>query len=369
MQHEFINSDNALAELCRSLQDCAWIALDTEFLRERTYYARLCLIQLGTPDLVACIDPLALERLDPLHALLAATAQRKVLHAARQDLEVFRDLDAGAGRHVVPAPVFDTQIGAAYLGFDEQIGYANLVTALLGVTLDKAHTRTDWSVRPLSAAQVQYAEDDVRYLVPVYETIRDRLIAAGRLAWVEEDCARLTDPGLYAADPAEAWRRLRGGADLPAVNQQILRALAVFREQTAQRRNLPRGWVLRDEVLFELARTAPQTSNDLVAIRGLEDGARKSWGEGILASIEQGRRAEPVTLWERQPPPTPEQTTLSKRLMETVRTVAREQQMAPGVLATRRDIEKLVRGADPTNVLRGWRAEMLGPKLDILLSS
>lgn len=369
MQRELITTDAALADLCQTLQSSAWIAIDTEFLRERTYYARLCLIQIGTPDLVVCIDPLALERLDPLHALLAATGLRKVLHAARQDLEVFHDLDAGAGRHVVPAPVFDTQIGAAYLGFDDQIGYANLVTALTGVTLDKAHTRTDWSVRPLSAAQLQYAEDDVRYLVPVYEIVRDRLIAAGRLAWVEEDCARLSDPALYAADPAEAWRRLRGGADLPAVNQQILRALAIFREQTAQKRNLPRGWVLRDEVLFELARTAPQTSNELVAIRGLEDGARKSWGEGILASIEAGRRAEPITLWERQPPPTPEQNALSKRLMETVRTVAREQQLAPGVLATRRDMERLVRGADPASVLRGWRAQVLGSKLDVLLSS
>ena len=369
MQHELITSDLALADLCRSLQSCAWIALDTEFLRERTYYARLCLIQVGTPDLVACIDPLALERLAPLHALLADAGLRKVLHAARQDLEVFHDLDAGGGRHVLPAPVFDTQIASAYLGYDDQIGYANLVTALTGVTLDKAHTRTDWSVRPLSAAQVQYAEDDVRYLVPVYEIVRDRLTAAGRLAWVEDDCARLTDPALYAADPAEAWRRLRGGADLPPANQQILRVLAEFREQTAQARNLPRGWVLRDEVLFELARAAPQTAQELVAIRGLEDGARKSWGEALLACIEQGRRREPLVLWERQLPPTPEQNALSKRLMETVRAVAREHELAPGVLATRRDMERLVRGADPASVLRGWRAELLGAKLDALLPS
>ena len=182
MIRDLIASDTALADLCRALQASNWIALDTEFLRERTYYARLCLIQVGTPDLVACIDPLALERLAPLHALLADARLRKVLHAARQDLEVFHDLDAGGGRHVIPAPVFDTQIAAAYLGYDDQIGYAALVTALTGVTLDKSHTRTDWSLRPLSTAQLQYAEDDVRYLVPVYELLRDRLAAAGRLA-------------------------------------------------------------------------------------------------------------------------------------------------------------------------------------------
>ncbi len=362
MTTDLIATDAALTDLCRALAGSAWIALDTEFLRERTYYARLCLIQIGAPGIVACVDPLALERLEPLHALLENPRLRKVLHSARQDLEVFNDL-----RRVVPAPLFDTQIAAAYLGYDDQVGYASLVTAITGVILDKTHTRTDWSKRPLSAAQHQYAEDDVRYLMPVYEALHERLAAAGRLAWVEDDCARLTEPALYANDPAEAWRRLRAGADLPAANQQMLRALAAFREQTAQARNLPRGWVLRDEVLFELARRAPQTRNELASIPGLEDGARASWGDAILASIDAGRRAEPLLIWEKQAPPTPEQNALGKRLMETVRKVAQENELAPAVLATRRDVEKLVRGAEPASVLRGWRAEMLGAKLAALL--
>lgn len=364
MTSDLIATDAELTDLCRALEGSAWIALDTEFLRERTYYARLCLIQIGAPGIVACIDPLALEQLEPLHALLENQGLRKVLHAARQDLEVFNDL-----RGVVAAPLFDTQIAAAYLGYDDQIGYAALVTSITGVTLDKTHTRTDWSKRPLSAAQHQYAEDDVRYLMPVYEALHERLAAAGRLAWVADDCARLTEPALYANDPAEAWRRLRGGAELAAVNQQMLRALAAFREQTAQARNLPRGWVLRDEVLFELARRAPQTRNELAAIPGLEDGARASWGDGILASIDAGRRAEALLIWERQAPPTPEQNALGKRLMEAVRKVAQENELAPAVLATRRDVEKLVRGAEPTSVLRGWRAELLGAKLATLLPS
>ena len=364
MTSDLIATDAALADLCRALEGSAWIALDTEFLRERTYYARLCLIQIGAPGIVACVDPLALEQLDPLHALLENPRLRKVLHAARQDIEVFNDL-----RGIVPAPLFDTQIAAAYLGYDDQVGYAALVTAITGVILDKSHTRTDWSRRPLSRAQHQYAEDDVRYLMPVYENLHERLAAAGRIEWVMDDCARLSEPALYANNPAEAWRRLRGGADLAAPNQQMLRALAAFREQTAQSHNLPRGWVLRDEVLFELARHAPQTHAQLVSIRGLEDGARTRYGEGILASIEQGRRAEPLPVWERQAPPTPEQNALGKRLMEAVRSVAQEHELAPAVLATRRDIEKLVRGAEPASVLRGWRAELLGGKLGGLLTS
>lgn len=361
---ELVSTDAALADLCRALDASAWIALDTEFLRERTYYARLCLIQIGTPEFVVCVDPLAIERLEPLNALLQNTRCAKVLHAARQDLEVFNDLF-----RVVPAPLFDTQIAAAYLGHDDQIGYAALVTAITGVTLAKAHTRADWSVRPLGAEQIQYAEDDVRYLVPVYEALHEQLGQAGRLAWVEDDCARLTEPALYAADPAEAWRRLRGGADLAVANQQMLRALAAFREKTAQARNLPRGWVLRDEVLYELARAAPQTRAELSAIPGLEEGARQRWGEDLLACIEAGQRAEPQRLWERTAPPTPEQSALGKQLMETVRTVARENELSPALLATRRDVEKMVRGTDPTQVLRGWRAKLIGERLTALLPS
>jgi ribonuclease D len=379
MSSELITTDAALADLCRTLEGNEWIALDTEFLRERTYYARLCLIQIGAPGIVACVDPLAIEKLEPLHALLENPNLRKVLHAARQDIEVFNDLrragkrqcrerqDAGSDHQVVPAPLFDTQIAAAYLGYDDQVGYAALVTAITGVILDKSHTRTDWSKRPLSSAQHQYAEDDVRYLMPVYENLVERLAATGRLAWALEDCARLSEPALYANDPAEAWRRLRGGADLAAPNQQMLRALATFREQAAQTHNLPRGWVLRDDVLFELARHAPGTLAELISIRGLEDTARQRYGEDILASIERGRRAEPLPIWERQAPPTPEQNALGKRLMEVVRGVAQEHELAPSVLATRRDIEKLVRGAEPASVLHGWRAELLGKKLSALL--
>lgn len=362
MSAELITRGDALADLCRAFEGAEWIALDTEFLRERTYSARLCLVQVASREHMAVIDPLALDSLAPLSTLLHDARMRKVLHAARQDLEVFNDLERR-----VPAPVFDTQIAAAYLGYDDQLGYAALVADVTGVTLDKAQTRTDWSVRPLSAAQLRYAADDVHYLRPVYETLFERLSARGRLAWVEEDCRRLTEPALYANDPDEAWRRLRGGADLPPTRQPVLAALAAWRERTAQARNLPRAWVLRDEVLFELARRLPESDQELVAIRGLEDGARRRFGGAVLECIASARHAEPTTLWPRVAPLTSDQTALAKRLMARVREIAQTQVLAPAVLATRRDVEKLVRGAEPAQMFHGWRAELLVAPLTELL--
>ncbi len=363
MTAELITTDAALADLCRALEGSGWIALDTEFLRERTYRARLCLVQVANRELVACIDPLALPDLGPLTALLQDSGTLKVLHAARQDLEVFHDLD---GR--VPGPIFDTQIAAAYLGYDDQIGYAALVADLTAVVLDKAHTRTDWSARPLSTAQLRYAADDVHYLRPVYEQLLDRLQARGRLAWVEEDCRRLTEPALYAADPEEAWRRLRGGADLPPAGQQVLRVLAAWREREAQARDLPRSWVLRDDALFELARRQPDSGQALAGVASLDDNGRRRHGQALLAAIAEGRRAEPQILWPRLPPLSSEQTALAKRLMASLRQLASDQHMAPSVLATRRDVEKLVRGVEPGQLFHGWRAALLTPALAPLLS-
>ena len=366
MSAELITTPAALSDLGRTLAGAEWIAVDTEFLRERTYSARLCLVQVASHDVVAIIDPLALrdDGLAPLVALLDEVRLRKVLHAARQDLEVFHDLEQR-----VPAPVFDTQIAAAYLGYDDQIGYAALVAALTGVTLDKAHTRTDWSARPLSAAQLQYAADDVYYLRPVYEVLHEQLAQRGRLAWVEEDFQRLTQASLYRNDPAEAWRRLRGGGDLAPASQQVLCALAEWREREAQARNLPRAWVLRDDVLFELARHLPETAQGLASIRGLEDSARRRHGESILASIASARQAEAVERWPRLLPLTPAQNALAKQLMSQIRELAQQLALAPAVVATRRDVEKLVRGAEPAQLFHGWRAELVSPVLTTLLAA
>ncbi|HCU53719.1 MAG TPA: ribonuclease D [Gammaproteobacteria bacterium] len=359
MSPELITEESALADLCRDLRNADWLAVDTEFLRERTYRARLCLVQVATPGLVACIDPLALGSLAPLMVLLQAPTVRKVLHAARQDLEVFYDLEAR-----VPAPLFDTQIAAAYLGHDDQIGYGALVQTVTGHTLEKTQTRTDWSRRPLSTAQLEYAADDVRYLRPVYAQLTEQLAASGRQAWVDDDCARLTDAARYDTNPDHAWQRLRGGADLPPPQQQVLRALAVWRERTAQERDRPRSWIVRDEVLFELARRLPATLQALHGISGLDERTVSRHGAALLDAIDEGRHAEAVVVWERTPPLDRQQNEHVRQLMAHVRELAQQQRLAPAVLATRRDIEKLVRGADPTQLFTGWRAELLTPLLE-----
>lgn len=363
MTADLIDSDRALADLCRALAGEATLVLDTEFVRERTYRARLCLVQVAAGRELALIDPLALTDLAPLTALLATGAQTKVLHAARQDLEVFFD----AGR-VLPAPLFDTQIGAAFLGFDDQLGYGALVQRLLGVTLDKSHTRTDWSARPLSAAQLRYAADDVHHLGPAYERVREQLAARGRLDWALAESAALLDPALYAADPEEAWRRLRGGADLAPPLQQVLRTLAAWRERTAQERDRPRSWIVRDEVLFELARRTPQTAQALAAITGLEERTRARHGPALLAAIDAGLKADPQPLWTAVAPLDRAQNESVRRLMTQVRELGTAREIAPSLLATRRDIERLVRGADPAALFGGWRAELLAPLIGELPS-
>lgn len=356
MSAEYINDTAGLEQVCRALAGSAWLTVDTEFMRERTYRAQLCLVQVASHDIVACIDPLATGSLAPLFAVLHNARTQKVLHAARQDLEVFYDLEPR-----VPQPVFDTQIAAAYLGHDDQIGYGALVQALTGRTLGKTQTRTDWSRRPLTPAQLEYAADDVDALREVYERLMQQLIARGRLEWVEADCRRLLRPELYAMDPEQAWRRLRGGSDLPPQTQPLLRSLAVWRERVAQERNRPRGWILRDETLFEIARHPPQTREQLSAVAGLDESALRRHGEELLDIVQASRRAEPMVVWERQPPLDREQSAHLRSLMARVRDLAQQHQLAPAVLATRRDMERVVRGADPAELWTDWRGELLRP--------
>jgi len=247
MDSVFVQDQTALHDLCQRLQDSSWVAIDTEFMRERTYYARLCLIQIATPNVVACIDPLAVD-IGSLLDLIYSPTRLKVFHAARQDLEVFHDV-----RGNPPQPVFDTQIAAALLGFEDQIGYGALVQAVTEVKLEKQHTRTDWCVRPLTSQQLRYAEDDVVYLCEVYLNLSRRLTALGRYAWLEEECAALADPARFHNEAEQAYKRIRQGYQLPVAAQSVLKALAAWRERTAQTRDLPRNWIAPDSILEHIA--------------------------------------------------------------------------------------------------------------------
>lgn len=337
------------------------VALDTEFVRERTFFPRLCLVQLADLDArhVLLVDPLRVQDLAPLAALLAAPDRVKVIHAARQDLETLLPLTGAPA-----APVFDTQVAAGLLGFPAQVGYGELVRQLLGVELEKGHARTDWAARPLKPAQLAYAADDVRFLGPVAVELRARLEAAGRLAWAEEDCAPLTDPGTYATAPEDAWRRFKGLERVAPEDRAVIRALARWREERAIRRNLPRGWVLPDEAVREIARLRPQSVAALGQVGGLPGGAASKLAVEILevvaAAAGSGAHEPPAEATERL---TPEQLEVLRRLQDALQAAAKALGIAPEVLATRRELTALLRGARDVAPLAGWRREAVGGAL------
>ena len=360
----YIDTADALNVFTEQLAGTDWIALDTEFLREKTYYPKLCLIQIATPEVVACIDPLALGDLTPLLEVLFDPRITKVMHAARQDMEMFYHI-----RAAVPAPVFDTQIAALLLGYPDQVGYGNLVRELLGVSLDKKHTRADWSLRPLSKDQIQYAADDVIYLVDIYRQLLERLTALGRLEWLSGDFEQLTRPALYQNDPGRAWLKVKGGNRLRGASLAILQRLAEWREQAAQQKDIPKGWLLRDDILVELARHQPDSLASLGKIRGLNEKILNRNGEQLLRLVAEAKNGKP------EPFPgkthskrlSPAQDALVDVMMAVVRISGEKNSLNPAVLATRKQLEKLVAGEADTGLMQGWRRQLVGDQLQALL--
>ena len=276
------------------LRDLTVLGVDTEFIREKTFFARLCLVQVAAPDCVYCVDPLAGSPMQPFWD--ETFGKTWVVHSARQDIEVIFQ-SSGA----MPARLFDTQIAAAFLGMQPQVGYAGLVKELFDVEIPKSHTRADWSQRPLPDALLQYAVEDVEYLLPAYECLRDRLEEAGRLEWVEQDSALLLDESLYAFDETQAIQRLKGARNLRGQRRSAAERLAIWREAEAARRNRPRQWIMRDSVLLDIALALPRTLTALRAIEGIPAKLVNRAGEELLAVV--ARSADDSHDY--QPPPAP----------------------------------------------------------------
>ena len=355
--HPLITTAPAATALAARLAAQPRIGLDTEFLRERTYRAQLCLVQFASPDEAVCVDPLALADLAPLAAVLAAPGTTKVMHACRQDLEVLLPV---AGR---TRPVFDTQVAASLAGFPAQVGYAELVRRLLGMELAKSHTRTDWSRRPLSPGEIEYALDDVRYLLPLAAALHERLERLGRLAWLAEELATVDAARALPVAPGEAWLRVKGLRDLDPARERLARALAAWRERRALEHDRPRGWILADPVLREIVLRVPRTRAALAQIPEIPAGLVKRHGEELLACVREAAVPDPAPAPPGRTRPDPAQAALVKELGAIIQAAARELNLAPEVLATRRDLEQLARSERGGAPLRGWRAQVLGARL------
>jgi ribonuclease D len=356
----FIDTQEQLKRFCEQLGKVDWIALDTEFLREKTYYPKLCLLQVATPECVACIDPLALEDLSPVLDILFDAAVTKVLHSGRQDLEIFYHL---TGK--VPSPVFDSQIAALLLGYPEQVGYASLVKDELGIELDKLHTRADWSLRPLSREQIQYAADDVVYLAEIYQRLCEKLQVLGRSDWLLEDFQRLTSREFYENPPEDAWRKVKGGNRLRGDSLAIMQSLASWREQLAQQKDRPKGWILRDDALVDISRHKPASLPALGKIRGLSEGLLRNSGNQIVELVREATGKTPIPFPDKgkHTKLSPDQNALLDVMMALVRLSAEQNSLNPAVLATRKQLEMLLLGDTDSAVVQGWRKQLVGRQL------
>jgi ribonuclease D len=352
----WVDRSDDLAALARALQPQTSIGVDTEFLRERTFFPKLCLLQLSAAGQIWCVDTLRVGSLDPLMPALTAPGHPKLIHAARQDLEA---VYLTAQR--VVSPVFDTQIGAACIGMRPQVGYAELVKTLLDVTIPKGQTRTDWSKRPLTRAQLDYAADDVLYLNDIAEQLKKRLKELRREHWVLEDCLELEDRSLYEPDLDFAWERLRGVGQLPAEPRSRAKALAVWREKLARERDLPRAWILPDAAIFAIAHANPATQAALEAVQPLNEKFAASLLEALHASSVSAADRAPI----RDERPTPEQKALLDRLSKIVDARAAELSVSAEVLAPRGELKSLAMGNRGTHALTGWRKQEIG---DLLLA-
>jgi len=354
-----IETTQELARICTRLRQHDFVGVDTEFIREQTYWPKLCLIQLAGPQDEALVDPLSPGiSLEPFFHLMANERVVKVFHAARQDLEIIWNQ-----AHLIPHPIFDTQVAAMVCGFGEAVSYVNLVKQVTRQDLDKTSRFTDWARRPLSAKQLAYALGDVIHLREIYRYLRAELEREGRAGWVDEEMAALTEPGTYEANPDEAWRRLK----LRVKSRKglgVLIELAAWRERAAQAQDVPRSRILRDDTLYDIANHAPTATSQLAELRTLSDGfARSARAKEIIEAVKRGLGRDPKTV----PPlrtgvPLPaEKLALLDLLRVLLKTCAARHKVAPRLIADGDDLERMaVEDAPDVPAMRGWRYDLFG---------
>lgn len=331
------------------------LGIDTEFMREKTYFAQLCLLQIATADEIYCVDPLTDNGQREFWRELLA--RDWVVHSARQDLEVVSQT-AGS----MPASVFDTQVAAGLLGYPAQMGYAGLVKDLFDVDMDKSHTRADWTKRPLREEYLQYAAEDVEYLLPAYERLGERLDRAGRLDWARQDSRLLLDPKLYDISANQAIDRLKGARNFRGQRRAAATRLAAWRESEAISRNRPRQWIMRDNVLLEIAYKLPASEDQLVRIEGMPPKLLNRMGTHLLQAIEAS--AADQNDYSPPRPPDDEQKALLKEMQARVAACAKDLDIAAETVASKRELaEVIVSGSRESRVFSGWRRDIVGSDL------
>ena len=356
---DLITRTEDLAAACAKLAAAPFIAVDTEFMREQTFWPRLCLVQIASADTEVLIDSMAPDiDLAPLFDLMIDENVLKVFHSARQDVEIVHHL---AG--VIPHPIFDTQVAAMVCGFGEAVSYSMLVKRLLGRNLDKTSRFTDWSRRPLSERQLVYAIGDVTYLRDLYPQLRAQLDKSERASWLNEEMGVLTDPATYELHPEKAWRRLKMRIKTPKA-LAVLMELAAWREREAQSQDVPRNRILKDEALYDIAGQAPRTIEDLGSLRSLHNGfARSQRGRAVLEAVTKGLKRDPKTVppLQRGEPMPPEAQAVVDLLRVLLKSTAGRHGVAPKLIATSDELEQIARSDDAdVPVLRGWRRKLFG---------
>ncbi len=360
----YLSDKESLDAFCERASKARVIAVDTEFLRERTYHPKLCLIQVATSEESAAIDPLLIDDLSSLVNLLVDEQITKVFHACTQDLEVI--LDAFG---CLPTPVFDTQVAAAFLGQRQQIGYGALVESYCGVRLPKAESLTDWSRRPLDQDQLRYAEDDVIYLPRMYDRMIAELVRLDRWSWIEPEMAALTTASRTARDPEEAYKHLKRSGSLTRRQLAVAREVCAWRERTAAARDLPRKWIVSDEVLVETCKRTPRTVERLRTVRGTEQLSERD-AKALVAAVIRGVQCDPTQYpkVQHRDRPSQEMESVLDLMYAMLRIVSDKSGVAPQVIASRDDLYDLALGREGARLATGWRYELAGKTLSRLLT-